>query len=266
MKENANLTETQAENTNPTEKKKDVYLTDDLFIVKKGYLMEYYGDDVKEETLILPDDADVITNNATHRFHDYAVMVVVPEGVKELDRSCFMHFEKMVDLTLPQSLEAICDSAFYYCKSLTQLYLPDSIGEIGGKFIEGTSIEEIALPKALPCPSHWMFDMASNLKVVRMSDEQFELMLYSAFRKSKNDPHAKELRNSDYVPFGNSGLKTLVVDGVEYDGPSLRSYIMQDFSFSDSIKNPSVNTTLLRENFKIVEDMFIGTPFFKNSP
>ena len=154
---------------------KNVYLTNDLYVVADDVLRHYYGERVSCEYFVLPDVASVITNDATHHASMTAKKVVVPEGVRELDGSCFMHFEKLEEIILPSTLERIGDYAFHAC-GLKQITLPDSVLKIGKGFLSKTGVEELTLPRWLPYPDLRMLD-GSSVTTLRLTRAQMDRLL-----------------------------------------------------------------------------------------
>lgn len=76
------------------------------------------------------------------------VSVIIPEGITELRRSCFILSSNLERVTLPSTVERIGDSAFYGC-SLTDINIPKGVKWIGFEAFNCSGISSVRLPEGL---------------------------------------------------------------------------------------------------------------------
>ena len=57
--------------------------------------------------------------------------VIVPEGITELERYCFIDCNKLKKISLPNSLTTIGANCFEWCSSLTSIIIPENVMTIG---------------------------------------------------------------------------------------------------------------------------------------
>ena len=76
------------------------------------------------------------------------VSVIIPEGITELRRSCFIMNSNLERVTLPSTVERIGDSAFYGC-SLTDINIPKGVKWIGFEAFNCSGISSVQLPEGL---------------------------------------------------------------------------------------------------------------------
>ena len=72
---------------------------------------------------------------------------IVPEGVKSIGDTAFVHCEVLESITLPEGLTDICDEAFYGCKVLASMIIPGSVRIIGKDAFSGcSSLKSVTIP------------------------------------------------------------------------------------------------------------------------
>lgn len=117
----------------------------------------------KDNTYVIPQDAfstcwnlkDIeIPNQVTaigeDAFYETALIsVVIPDGVKRIERSCFNGCSKLENITLPQEMEYIGDTCFQNT-AISQIILPEGITIIGNcMFWECTNLEYVKIPSTV---------------------------------------------------------------------------------------------------------------------
>lgn len=107
------------------------------------------------------------------------VNVVIPEGVKSIDRSFYK--AKMKTVSLPSTLEEIGESAFDCCAEIEELAIPDSVKIIGGwAFSSCPDLKKVVLPGSLKEIPAAAFSWCSSLTEV-VIPESVEVIGHDAF-------------------------------------------------------------------------------------
>ncbi len=88
-------------------------------------------------------------------------------NLKDLDCYSFTQCEKLVEITLPESLEHIGDMAFVFCTSLKRIYIPDGVKSIDRWAFRGcVSLEEVSLPEGVKLGKGVFDNCNPGLKVI----------------------------------------------------------------------------------------------------
>lgn len=77
----------------------------------------------------------------------YIKKVVIPDSVTEIDSYAFSGCTSLSSLTLPENVTSIGYGAFSGCTELSNLTLPENLTSLGDRFIQGTGIKSIMIPK-----------------------------------------------------------------------------------------------------------------------
>ena len=100
--------------------------------------------------LILPSEIDgvpvtKISNNALN-YCDKLISISLPDSLREIGEYAFDNCTSLTEISFPDTLEYIGDAAFRNCTSLTSVYMPDSVTETGGAVFYGcNSLKSIRL-------------------------------------------------------------------------------------------------------------------------
>lgn len=104
-------------------------------------------------------------------------------NVTSLENGVFSRCEKLVNVTLPQSMTILPNSLFSDCKSLKQITLPDNLEEIGSFAFSNTSLESIILPEGLKTINSYAF---SNTLLTEVNlSVSLKIIGYEAFGGTK---------------------------------------------------------------------------------
>ena len=94
-------------------------------------------------------------------------MVIIPEGVKTIEKGAFRYADRISAISLPSSLEELGDEAFYGCRQLAMIVLPSGIKTIGKEvFAMCDSLESFTIPDGISAIPVGMFWSCDDLKTV----------------------------------------------------------------------------------------------------
>lgn len=124
----------------------------------------------------------VIPEGAT-RIDDYAflqcdklVSVSIPNTVEEIGEGAFGSCKNLISITLPSSLGIIEEAAFFGCKGLRSIVIPDGVKMIDARaFAECTSLTEVHLPAGVAIdssafngsPSYMYFEFGTVKQMIK---------------------------------------------------------------------------------------------------
>lgn len=105
---------------------------------KKG---EFEFKKAKKMTYDSPDF--VIEENRVMRYIGKEKLVIVPEGIEELESSAFWDNQNIEEVVLPESLTNMGGDTFYNCKSLRKVNIPAGVNNMGNNPFAGCPLVEI---------------------------------------------------------------------------------------------------------------------------
>lgn len=104
--------------------------------------------------------------------------VVLPRGVKVIDKCAFAGCDRLTAITLPTVLETIGEYAFAGCSALQEVTLPAAVAEVGkGAFMRCTALERLTVDPMsrltnlgdvalMDCPALTHIDLGQSLRSV----------------------------------------------------------------------------------------------------
>lgn len=99
-------------------------------------------------------------------------IIVIPEGVTEIDDETFKNFSNLEEVILPNSLQWIGANAFNGCTSLKNIKFPDTHFQIlPNAFSDCTSLTEVTMPKYFSHFPDGIFAGCTNLRKVNCSNQ-----------------------------------------------------------------------------------------------
>ena len=99
----------------------------------------------------------------------YVKKVILPEGVRRIDKDGFRALINLESVTLPSSLETVGKSAFMGCKSLKEIDIPARVPSIEQEtFADCTSLERVTLTEGLKSIGRLAFRSCSALKEIKL--------------------------------------------------------------------------------------------------
>ena len=113
--------------------------------------------------------------------------IVIPETyknlpVKEIGYSAFANNQKIVSITLPNSIERISNKAFYNCKNLKNIVISDSVKEIGNEAFCGCKgLTVLTIGNNVETIGENAFSMCSNLVSVTVGESVKNIEFYAFF-------------------------------------------------------------------------------------
>lgn len=123
----------------------NVNLGESDFIIEKGVLKEYKGNDTD---IIIPDSVKEIGEEA-FKGSKYLTSVVIPDSVKEIGERAFADSSSLSSIVMPNSV-VIGRDAFSGCSSLENIDIPSSIKEIGERaFADISNLSSINIPSSV---------------------------------------------------------------------------------------------------------------------
>lgn len=87
-------------------------------------------------------DFDIEENRVMH-YHGKNKVVVVPEGIEELESSSFWDNQSIEEVILPDSLTNMGGDTFYNCKNLRKINIPKNVNLMGNNPFAGCPLVEI---------------------------------------------------------------------------------------------------------------------------
>ena len=109
--------------------------------IQNGVFSQYTG---HETTFTVPDGVTEIGYGAFHR--NYMRCVVIPEGVRAIQRLAFMDCRNLCDIVFPETLTEIKKQAVCDCHHLDEIVLPNSLISVGDRiFDDCDGIHEITI-------------------------------------------------------------------------------------------------------------------------
>ncbi len=91
--------------------------------------------------------------------------------VKKIDDSAFYEYNKLVNITIPNSIESIGEYAFFCCSGLTSVSLPDSVKSIATSAFEGCAgLKHVQFGNSVESIGVAAFSQCDALQTVKLPD------------------------------------------------------------------------------------------------
>lgn len=124
--------------------------------------------------------------------------IIIPEGIKVIEKNAFEHCEKVTELIMPDSVEVIEDYAFFGCSKLSKIKFSKNLKTIGIQAFSGIGVKNLDLPESIEKIDTLAFAFNDKLEKACLPKYVKE-MGYGIFSKVKEievydsiDPTAKE--------------------------------------------------------------------------
>lgn len=118
-------------------------------------------------TLSFDRDLTVIPKEA---FTDEPITaIIIPHGVLKIEAQAFWSCEKLISVSMPNTLKSIEWGAFNDCP-ITKITLPDNLQEIGSYCFSGTHIKKIVIPERITSIKYNAFSDCGELEEVHLPD------------------------------------------------------------------------------------------------
>lgn len=142
----------------------EVTLTND----GNGVIIEEYKGNAKN--IVIPSTIQGMPVIVAGGFaHKNLESVVIPEGVKKIDKYAFFECEKLTTVVLPSSLRVIDYQAFYECKKMASLNFPEGLVWIRDAFYK-SGITSVTLPKSLKIMEYSAFSGCDELSEINIPE------------------------------------------------------------------------------------------------
>ena len=114
-------------------------------LISNGILRDFTG---KMDYVDLPDEITIVRGGAFKRVKDTLRVVIISDGVTEIQASTFADCPNLEEVRLPESITYIYDKAFINCKKLKKINFPSSLIRIHSYAFNGCdSLKSADLPK-----------------------------------------------------------------------------------------------------------------------
>ncbi len=112
-----------------------------------------------------------IVSQILKKYNGNDKVVVIPEGIREIDDYAFYGASNMEEVFIPQSVQLMGNNVFYDCESLKNITLPDSVSYIGGGlFARCKSLKSVILSNRLTHLPKITFFQCESLTDIVFSD------------------------------------------------------------------------------------------------
>ncbi len=103
---------------------------------------------------------------------DKLISITIPNSVISIGDSAFSGCSELNSITIPDSVISIGDSTFSGCSELNSITIPDSVTSIGDKAFYGCgTFSSIKIPKSVTSIGQSAFSCCWNLKEINVDDE-----------------------------------------------------------------------------------------------
>jgi hypothetical protein len=158
-------------------------------------------------------DGFVILGGILFNYYGKNADVVIPEGVRRIEKDAFYDNKHMVTVCLPQSLEEIDDRAFYGCRLLERLRVPGSVRRIGEyAFSWCEKLKEAELARGVAVIDTGAFGECSALVTLRIPESVQRIGMWAFNNCDIMTIHA---------PSGSYGATYATDRGVPFKGEDL---------------------------------------------
>lgn len=230
-------------------------------------IAEYKG---KSEKLVIPQaiDGHTVIGIGKNAFagNDKLLSLTIPNTVTYIDDFAFLYCSEMTSVKLPDNLEKIGKGAFSYCFSLTGINLPTTLKSIGDlAFTECSEIKTMYIPincqeigKGAFCLTASLTEFTVNnlnqyfvaIDGVLYNKNKTTLIAYPSKKADKSFDVPDSVKNiADYAFYGADLLESVNMFGVENIGAE---------AFSDCSLLAAVNLSLTLKT--IGENAFVNCP------
>ena len=183
--------------------------------------------------------------------------IKLPETLETIGYYAFGSCTGLESIKIPSKVKTIGREAFEYCSNLKEINLPEGIENIGSKFIEGTKIEKIQIPKSLKSGSSALYG-ANELKKVEF-EEGTETIITRICSVDYSENKIEEIIIPDGVTeiwdSAFAGCKNIKDIKLPETLESIGYYAFGSCTGLESIKIPSKVKTIGREAFEYCSNL-----------
>ena len=123
--------------------------------------------------------------------------ITIPETVTKIDGQAFRGCKSLAKVALGNNISEMGVSCFCECSSLTSISLPDKLTEIPANFLDGTAIEQIVIPSATEIIGACAFQSCTKLEKITIGENVQKIDPW-AFNLSEN---IKDVTINENNPF-----------------------------------------------------------------
>lgn len=138
----------------------------ELEITGKG-IMKYTG---REKVVVVPEGIEDIEDRAFY-FCDFIEKVVLPDSLRRIGSQAFGECAALKEIHLPENLAVIGHEAFDGCRSLTEIVMPDTVQFLGRRaFAKCGSLKRAVVSRGLRTLPGGAFFACVNLKELTLPE------------------------------------------------------------------------------------------------
>jgi len=150
-------------NKNEEPVKAEAAYDEDIFEIRGGILLKYYGADSE---VIIPDVVKVIGEEAFAKCVNL-IGITIPDGVTSIGQSAFNGCSGLTGVNIPESVTSIGRGAFQGCNNLTGVTIQDGITSIGDSaFKDCTNLINVTIPGSVTNIEGYAFQNCGNLSSI----------------------------------------------------------------------------------------------------
>ena len=165
--------------------------------------------------------------------------VVISEGITTIGEGAFYGMERMLEISLPNTLRTIGDSSFFNAKNLQEIYMPDSVTTVGDQVFRYCSgLQSVRLSPNINYLGFYTFGDCTGLTSVRLPKNITEID-DSLFLNCSNLETVIIYRNVhivDWYAFRNCNSLTEVF----YEGSEDELYQIEVWDGNDALLNANI--------------------------
>ena len=140
-------------------------------IVKDNKLVQVLKTDLVNGKINIPENVDIIDDNAFKNVHGYVQRIIVPEQIKNIGLEAFRSCEGVMEVVLPDGVSSIGKMAFAHCRDLRKVNIPKNLKTIPvGMFLNCYELKQIKLPNSIETIEAQAFDDCLDIKSITIPE------------------------------------------------------------------------------------------------
>lgn len=155
---------------------------------------------------------------------DKLVSVTIPNSVKKIGGEAFKYCKGLKTVNIPSSVTSLENEVFFMCTGLSSITIPNSVSSIGSSvFLECSSLTSVVIPNSVKEMHDKVFQSCHSLSSVTLSDS-LKYIPYSSFKgcislKYVEIPQSVEVIGDDAFRGCNSLITVKLPKSLKTIGP-----------------------------------------------